>query len=162
MPTTTSVADRRARFLGTTDDVTQCECCGRDELKSTVAISLDGESDPVFYGVVCAARALGTTAKVVRSETKAADEARAKAAREVADRKRAIEFAASEDWLFGVTRDAIGYRAADLDRFRRLERLGGYAAAMALYAPVRAGYEAAAEQRFAGKASWEITAAVSS
>lgn len=51
------------RYLGTTDDTTACEQCGKIELKSTVVLQpldLDGnpEGDPVYYGSTCAARAL--------------------------------------------------------------------------------------------------------
>jgi hypothetical protein len=46
------------KMLGITDEVTDCGCCGKSGLKRTVEISLDGESDPVYFGTDCAARAL--------------------------------------------------------------------------------------------------------
>lgn len=33
-------------FLGTTDDVTTCDCCGRENLKSTVALQLHDDVEP--------------------------------------------------------------------------------------------------------------------
>jgi len=46
------------RFEGISDAVTTCECCGRTDLRRTIALSMDGESDPVYFGRDCAARAL--------------------------------------------------------------------------------------------------------
>ncbi|MFI5296645.1 MAG: hypothetical protein ACHREM_00990 [Polyangiales bacterium] len=112
------------KFLGTTDDVTTCECCGRVDLKSTVGLSIDG-GDPVYYGVTCAARALSCTARYVRSSTAAADRAReAEAARE---RRRAQE-AATKPWF-----DFLRANGKGDDTFRQIESLGGYTAARALF-----------------------------
>lgn len=47
-----------ARLLGITDEVTTCDCCGKTNLKRTLAISLDGESDAVHFGSTCGAQAL--------------------------------------------------------------------------------------------------------
>lgn len=45
--------------LGVTDERTDCDCCGRQNLKATVAM-LDRESDEiVYFGRFCAARAEG-------------------------------------------------------------------------------------------------------
>lgn len=69
------------RVLGTTDDVTTCECCGRADLKGTVALqwTLDGEAmgRPVFFGCVCAARAVGRPAKEIKAAAKSADDEKA-------------------------------------------------------------------------------------
>lgn len=54
------------KFLGTSDEVTTCDCCGKKDLKATVALSI-GDADPVYFGVVCAARALKMPAKDVRA-----------------------------------------------------------------------------------------------
>lgn len=48
----------RPKLMGISDEVSTCECCGRPNLKRTVMISLDGESDPVYFGSQCAHRAL--------------------------------------------------------------------------------------------------------
>lgn len=44
------------KVLGTTDDITTCECCGKRGLKLTVALDRDGEV--VHFGRDCAAAAL--------------------------------------------------------------------------------------------------------
>lgn len=70
------------RVLGTTDDVTKCDQCGREGLTHTVALSI-GEDGTAYYGSTCAANALSgrvgstfTRADVER----AADEAQRSAA----------------------------------------------------------------------------------
>lgn len=53
----------RYRYLGVTDACTECEQCGKPELRSTVVLApldADGnpEAEPVYFGSTCAARAL--------------------------------------------------------------------------------------------------------
>ena len=43
-----------ARLMGTTDEITTCDCCGKSGLKLTVAIDIDGVI--VHYGRDCAAK----------------------------------------------------------------------------------------------------------
>ena len=43
---------------GISDEVLQCQKCGKPELKRTIVL-MDGESE-VYYGSTCAARELGT------------------------------------------------------------------------------------------------------
>ena len=52
------------------DSVNTCECCGRTELKATVAMLLDC-GGLVHYGQICAARNTGKTRKQVTTEIKA-------------------------------------------------------------------------------------------
>lgn len=52
------------------DSVNTCECCGRTELKATVAMLLDCGS-MVHFGQICAARNTGKTRKQVTTEIKA-------------------------------------------------------------------------------------------
>ncbi|MFE7397983.1 hypothetical protein [Streptomyces sp. NPDC057557] len=71
------------RVKGTTDDVTTCELCGKQELKGTVvleALDADGNEEAVcYFGVSCAAKAAGWTQREVRAGIKtAADEERAR------------------------------------------------------------------------------------
>jgi hypothetical protein len=47
----------RTIILGTTNDITDCECCGRTNLKKTVVLLVDGECVR-HYGETCAANAL--------------------------------------------------------------------------------------------------------
>lgn len=126
-----------AKFLGNSDDVTTCECCGRSDLKSTVALLLDAELDtePVYFGVVCAARALGRTSKEVRAESKAADRAR-----EAAKRAAAAKEAAEYDAAWQAYLDGKAGRGADVSdgmgvsRFKQIQKLGGFVAARAGFA----------------------------
>jgi hypothetical protein len=58
----TATAAPKFRYIGVTDDVTECQHCGKAGLKLTVALALldlDGnEEDVTYYGSTCAARAL--------------------------------------------------------------------------------------------------------
>ncbi|PXY20844.1 hypothetical protein [Prauserella muralis] len=79
------------RVNGTTADVTECELCGRVELKGTVVLeALDvegiGTGEVVYFGAQCAARAAGWTVREVRKAAKSADDLRR---REFAARFRA-------------------------------------------------------------------------
>jgi len=47
-----------AKILGTSGDITSCECCGKSNLKKTVVIEFDQDGIK-HYGTSCAARALG-------------------------------------------------------------------------------------------------------
>jgi hypothetical protein len=82
------------RVAGTTDDVTICDQCGRDDLRSTVVMvhqDADGNDDGTSYmGSDCAARAAGWTQAKVRKLASAAD----RAAKEQAERDRLIKQAA--------------------------------------------------------------------
>lgn len=78
------------KFLGITDERDSCDCCGKKNLKRTVALTVD-DGPVVFYGTTCASVAFGLPAKSVLSEAKAATRAR-----EEADRKVRAERAAKE------------------------------------------------------------------
>lgn len=70
------------RVIGTTDESTVCELCGKVELKATVMLlPLDddgnADGDVAYFGTSCAAKAAGWTVKDVRAGIKrAADEER--------------------------------------------------------------------------------------
>ena len=76
------------KILGTTDEITTCECCGKRGLKMTVILDRDGEI--VHFGRDCAAAAM-----FGRKTRKRADQ--------VGDLARAVQFA----------RDNIGKMSAD-------------------------------------------------
>lgn len=59
-----------AKALGITDEVTTCDCCGKADLKCTVAIELD-DGQIVHYGRTCASRNTGKPAKQINSEVRA-------------------------------------------------------------------------------------------
>lgn len=70
-------ADKITNYLGLTDEVTTCECCGKSELKATVALeTLDGGI--VHYGTTCATRALGIKRSAKPEEIKGAFAAKIK------------------------------------------------------------------------------------
>jgi hypothetical protein len=87
------------RVGGTTDEITTCDQCGREDLKDTVImihLDADGEDDGTSYmGRDCAAKAAGwTQAKVRKLATAAGRAAKEKAERErvVAENARRTEF----------------------------------------------------------------------
>lgn len=52
-----SIISAIVRVLGTSDEVTTCDACGKTNLKRTVALSIN-DSDPVYYGTDCAAQTI--------------------------------------------------------------------------------------------------------
>lgn len=112
------------KFLGTSDEVTTCDCCGKANLKSTVALSID-EAEPVYFGVTCAARALKTGVNEVKRGTAVADRERAEAERKARDE---AQRAAQAPWFAFLAAHGKG----DND-FSRIESLGGYKAARARF-----------------------------
>ena len=79
----------RYSYLGTTEEHTTCDCCGKSDLKNTVGIHDLETGEDVFFGVVCAARALNTQAVDVRRGAAAAD--KSKRAAEAAARRAEFE-----------------------------------------------------------------------
>lgn len=75
---TTTEAPARYQARGTTDDVTTCGICGREDLKSTVILAIitpDGTCDGVTYaGSECAAKLSGRPVKDIRAEAARADD----------------------------------------------------------------------------------------
>ena len=55
-------------LLGTTEEVTVCDCCGKSNLKKTIAFDNCGEI--VYYGVVCASNETGKTKDEIKSKIK--------------------------------------------------------------------------------------------
>lgn len=95
------------RYRGTTDDLTTCEECGREELHSTVvlAVEVDGEDAGVIHvGSTCAARFLSrrtgrtVTTADVRKGLREAERVRLEEEQERRD---------AEDREFIARRDAI-------------------------------------------------------
>lgn len=124
---------RAYRFLGTTDEVTTCDCCGRSDLKSTVALENTETGENVFFGVVCAARALKITAKEVKADAKKANDEKAEAVRrerEAADKAESARWTAHLVSRTGGIKDFRG----DLDIFAMIQKIGGYTAAREGYA----------------------------
>lgn len=122
-----------AKFLGNTDDVTTCECCGKQNLKSTVALELEDGGEPVYFGVTCAARALAMSAKDVRVAARTADRARATAEAAARNAAFAAEDAAWQDFLNAAAPEFSRSFMGGPDRFRQLDKLGGYTAARSAF-----------------------------
>ena len=58
--------------LGTTEEVTQCDCCGKANLKKTVVFESE-YGEILYYGVVCASKVVGDTIDKIKSDAKIAD-----------------------------------------------------------------------------------------
>ena len=112
------------KFLGTSDEVTVCGCCGRSDLKRTVALSID-DADPVYFGVVCAARALKMPAKEVRTHTKHADDAKSEARRIAILEAQEARMA---PWVAFLSKHGSGSDMAE-----QIHSLGGYIKAWEMY-----------------------------
>lgn len=153
------------KVLGTTDDITECEHCGRVDLRSTVVLAeLDadgGELGLVYMGSECGAKAAGWTQKRINAEAKAADKAKRdaeNAARRAAwdaetDRETAemIEWAAEVYGVHATTRDEL-FEAVRVASGRR-----GPAAAAILfdeYKQQQAAAETAAEETESSVKNW--------
>lgn len=50
------------KYMGTSDEITTCECCGKKHLKRTIAL-LHEDGTIVYYGSNCAAKTLGNKTK---------------------------------------------------------------------------------------------------
>lgn len=131
----TSATMLRYKFLGTTDEITACECCGKMDLKLTVGIEDLDTGEQRHFGTTCAARALKLHVAEVKRGAKAADDARYQ--REV-EARRLIAEAEAARWSSYLIEQTGGiyYRAncgnvPDIGAM--IERLGGFKAARADY-----------------------------
>ena len=71
------------------DSITTCDCCGRTELKATVAMQLDC-GGILHYGRTCAARNSGKTSQQVTKEIRAERKlAHGRTMNQLADMRRA-------------------------------------------------------------------------
>ena len=70
----------KVRYHGITDEVTECQHCGRRGLKKTIMLFIldaDGNADEMtYFGTACAAKALRTTSTKVTNEAMAAQSKR--------------------------------------------------------------------------------------
>lgn len=116
--TTASVQTFRYRAVRSTDDVTSCDLCGREDLKGTVLLALvdeDGDvSGEIYAGVICAARAAGKKAAEIRREVTAAEAATREARRAHRAARHAVSMALTDEVLraWGVERDLYSSGAA--------------------------------------------------
>lgn len=107
------------KFLGITDEVTTCDCCGRVDLKATTVLERAEDGVIVHFGSQCGARALGWKVKDFNAAGKTAQ----------AERKRAID-AAVRDHPASVLRNQLikahydaggSFATADTARWRALD-----------------------------------------
>jgi hypothetical protein len=111
------------KCLGTDDSVNSCDCCGRSELKATVAFETES-GEVVYFGVVCAAKASGKSSAWIRSEAKVADDAKVSAARIAAEKEHAVR---QEKWVAYLINATGGiFNGSVPDVFRMIQALGGY------------------------------------
>lgn len=101
--------------VGTTDECTTCDCCGKANLKMTVVLR-DDEGDFHFFGRSCAARATGWRAAHLEREVTAANHKRARTAKLVETWNAYLN-----DGEAGVTRFIENNRVACADRYRTRE-----------------------------------------
>jgi hypothetical protein len=97
------------RILGTNDEVTTCECCGRNGLKKTVVLT-DSERE-VRFGTECAARAMKVAKRDVEAGVKTATADAARARREQINREEEVY----GEWLmktYGDNRSTLERRRA--------------------------------------------------
>ena len=59
-------------FLGVTEEITSCDCCGKSELLCTVAMQTE-DGEVVYYGRTCASRHSGRKVEAMVSEKKKQD-----------------------------------------------------------------------------------------
>jgi len=110
----TNTEHNGARIVGTSDDVNACDCCGRSDLKRTVAImNADGEVN--HFGTTCAAyQMFGSRKESAKVNAKlraikSEQEASARRIDQIAQLEKSIEN--YEEWMFaGQVRYMIGGR----------------------------------------------------
>jgi len=71
--TAATTTTKTYEFIGSTDEVTTCECCGKSNLKKTVILRHIASGDYRFFGTVCASRALGNKNATPASAKKQVD-----------------------------------------------------------------------------------------
>lgn len=103
--TSTQVTTTAYRVLGTTDDFTTCELCGRSDLKGTIVLAVidaDGtdSGEIVYYGSDCGARAAGWTHREIRERAREADCRAAEAVEAERRAAHAADLAAFAAWVF--------------------------------------------------------------
>jgi hypothetical protein len=117
----------RYTIQGITDERNECDCCGRTNLKSTVALTDNESSETVYFGVTCAARARGQSAREVNQAVRDAEARAAKTADDLA-RARHAKWVAH---LMKVTNGGRGIAdySGKPDVRAMIEAAGGIAAA---------------------------------
>ena len=122
--TNTGRAFTRYSYLGTTDEHTTCDCCGKEDLKSTVGIRDIETGEDVFFGSTCAARALKVKVAEVRKGTAAADESKRVAAERARREAFEAECRAFHAWAEARTGVVLYDRFGNPDREQFVRHFG--------------------------------------
>lgn len=123
-------------FVGSTDTVTTCGCCGRADLKRTIVLQENESREFVYYGSTCGARALGWEVKQFNAAAKRADVAARNARRERAHRiNQAVEQHPEIKRLRAITHQQMS------ERLPFAERRENMLAALDLHRKLTAEYE---------------------
>ena len=56
------------KIIGFTDKITDCDCCGKTNLKGTYCISIEGEE--FYYGSTCASKIINVSCDEIKKEVK--------------------------------------------------------------------------------------------
>ncbi|MDX3551020.1 hypothetical protein PV729_04405 [Streptomyces europaeiscabiei] len=106
------------RVKGTTDEVTTCELCGKQELKGTVVMATldaDGNEEAVcYFGVSCAAKAAGWTQHEVKAGVKVAKDAERERIRAEREAMWAAQRKFLEEWYMANYGTSSLHEAAKL------------------------------------------------
>jgi hypothetical protein len=118
------------KVLGTTTDVTDCELCGRTDLKGTIALlplDADGnaEGETVYFGSDCGSKAAGWTQREIRRQARSADDAKRREEQASRNAEQKAAHAAWSSWLTAQTGEA--------EIIDAIQKLGGFALARTLY-----------------------------
>ena len=106
-------------FQGYTDSVTTCDCCGRSDLKRTVALWAAEQGEEVYFGTSCASHALKMSAKEVKVNADLAQRAKDEAESAERNRQHDIGLAA---WVAYLVRHTGGiYHCGELS----ISKMGG-------------------------------------
>jgi len=118
---------------------TVCDHCGKEELKRTIKL-INPAGRVVWFGVGCAANAMGLGLKEVRRAKAAQDSDLSSRERAIADAKREAQFKLDQiegdKWAAWCAANAIrpeGIIDFDWNLYTQIKALGGYKAARAAY-----------------------------
>jgi hypothetical protein len=104
------------KALYITDEIDTCDCCGRTDLKATVAMQLNDGGGILHYGRTCAARNSGKTSKQIKQEV---------FAHEARERSRKAAMAANACAYAAWQANDLGCPALQVQR-RNYHQTGGF------------------------------------
>lgn len=79
---TVNIGQRVYSFRGVSDEVSECDCCGRKGLKRTVVMEPTDGGEVVFFGTTCAAKAAGWRTVEIQRAAESAERAAVHAKRD--------------------------------------------------------------------------------